>query len=296
MEMPKRIELWKHVYDRDDNAITRALSEMAWNLTAFSCVVEMVRRAPEEDGEKAINGMVMEMVAAGFWTSTMQGVRRLVDAYPLDGDRGVCSLRALVADARKARPHLTRRVFVEDIAGLAYDYERLAKQEHEFLRSHGAGGVDIPPELDPAPSQQRHAMFDWLSGSGPDSRHPEELIRLDVFESLEQRLARFDSLRDHVNVEIAHAGTEFSRSGRVLERWDLTDAKNTLKELVQIAELVGEWFCFSGVGSVLPHPQFDQFAHLDKPLFDQDPQALYAVWDDLANEIGGWHQVRPEDL
>ncbi|CAN7283166.1 hypothetical protein LJR168_001387 [Pseudoxanthomonas sp. LjRoot168] len=44
--MRQRIELWKRVFDTDDNAISKALSKLTWDLGAFSCVVEMVRQAP----------------------------------------------------------------------------------------------------------------------------------------------------------------------------------------------------------------------------------------------------------
>lgn len=294
--MRERIELWKHIYEQDDNAISRALSEMTWNLTAFSCVVEMVRRAPEQDGQKQLNGMMMEMLVSGFWASTMQGVRRLADPGSIHGLHGVCSLRGLVADAREVRHRLTRRVFVEDIAGLPYNYEALAAQEEQFLHAHGPGGVFIPREIDPAPSEQRHAAFDWLSGTSPSTSHPEDLIRDSIFEGLEGRLARLDTVVDHVNVVIAHAGTEYSRTGRVLDRWNLSDAKDAIKELVQIAELVGEWFCFSSVGTVLPHPQFDQFAHLDKAFYTGETQPLQDVWDELATEISQWHRITAEEL
>ncbi|WP_312770147.1 hypothetical protein [Pseudoxanthomonas mexicana] len=290
--MRHRIDLWKRIFDTDDNAISKGLSKLAWDLTAFTCVVEMVRKAPDTEGGKRLNGMILEMLVSGFWSSTMQGVRRLAERETIHGARGVCSIRGLLDDAKAVRHRITRRVFVEDIAGLDYNYVVTEDKYWQFMFSQPRGqGVWVPRELDADPSKQRHVLFDWLSGTTPQTSHPEDIIREDVFTSLEQRLARLDGVVEHVNVEIAHAATEFSRTGRALQNWNLTDAKDAIKELTQIAQFVGDWFCFSGVGTVLPHPQFDQFAYLDQPLFSDDRQLLQDTWDAMEQEISQWHDV-----
>lgn len=295
--MQRRIELWKQIYDTDDNAISKALSKLTWDLAAFTCVVEMVRQAPDLGTGKRVNGMVLEMLVSGFWSNTMQGVRRLAERETIHGPRGVCSLGGLLKDARDVRHRITRRVFVEDIAGLVYNYVRTDAQYWEFLLAQPQRqAVWVPQELDPDPSRARHELFDWLSGTSPSTSHPDDLIRDEVFDTLERRLAGLDAVVEHVNVEIAHAATEFSRTGRILQQWNLDDAKNAMRELTQLAEVVGDWFCYSGVGTVLPHPQFDQFAHLEEPMFSGDKQSLQDAWDALELEISQWHDVDPRML
>lgn len=296
--MRERIELWKRIYDTDDNSISKALSKLTWDLTTFTCVVEMVRQAPEDERGKRLNGMVLEMLVSGFWSTTMQGVRRLAERETIHGARGVCSLGGLIKDAKEVRHRLTRRVFVEDIAGLEYDFKAVEERywAYVFAQPPGPGGFFVPRELDSDAPEQRHTVFNWLSGTTPETARPEDVIREEVFELLERRLARLDGVVQHVNVEIAHAATEFSRTGRVLQQWNLSDAKDAIKELAQIAQLVGEWLCFSGIGTVLPHPQFDQFANLNQPLFSGDTQALQEVWDGLEREIGQWHDVDVQAL
>src|SRR5690606_11968758 len=124
----QRIELWKQVFDTDDNAISKALSGLAWDFAAFSCVVEVVRAAPDEGSGKRLNGMFLDMIVSGYWSNTMQGVRRLVEREAINGPRGVCSLGGLIQDTRSARDRLTRKVFVEEIAGLPYNYELIRDQ------------------------------------------------------------------------------------------------------------------------------------------------------------------------
>lgn len=263
----------------------------------FTCVAEMVRSAPDEGKGKRLNGTVMELLVSGFWTNTMQGIRRIADRGTIHGAKGVCSLGGLIIDAKAVRHQLTRRVFVEDIAGLEYDYQAVELRYWAYIRTQPAGeGILVPRELDSDPSRLRHELFDWLSGVDPALRSPNDVIRETVFDSLEAHLARLNGVVDHAHVEIAHAATEFSRNGRRLQKWDLTDAKDAMRTLAQVAQLAGEWFCYSGIGTVLPHPQFDQFAYLDQPLFVGDPAPLREIWRALEHEIADWHDIDPRTL
>ena len=47
---------------------------------------------------------------------------------------------------------------------------------------------------------------------------------------------------------------------------------------------------------MLPVPQYDQFLHLEKPLFAGDVADLQAVWDGLSEEMGRWHDVDGGDF
>ena len=297
--MRDRIALWKHAFDVDDNGVSPTLSQLAWNVAAFSCIAEAVRHAPDApDGGKCLNELTIELLASGFWSSTMLTVRRLVDrAHPLQGRHGVCSIGAIVNDVRSVRRRLTRRRYVEDIAGAAYNYELIRRRHWEYLeRQSGAGVVWIPRDLDETPSELRHAEFDWLSGTTPGTSSDVDVIRDEVFDRLEARLSRLDGVVEHATLHFAHAATEASRAGRVLDGWGLEQARACLQEVAQVAELVGRWFCGSGIGNVLPAPQFDVFEYLDVPLFTGDTAVLQATWHSLAEEAGRWHAVDHEDL
>jgi hypothetical protein len=291
--MRERIALWKRIFDTDDNAITKQVSKLAWDLAAFTCLVEVVRRAPDAGSGKRLNGLLIDMMATGFWSTTMQGVRKLAETMSIHGRRGVCSIGGLLQDIQAVRPRLTRRVFVEDIAGAEYDYEATRARYWQWVMEGEPGPKWVPPEYHYEISEKRHKVFDWLSGTTPETRTPDDVIREEVFINLAERLKRLDAVVEHVNVAVAHAATEASRAGRVLERWNLDDARAAIKELAQVAELVGSWFCFSGVGTVLPAPQFDQFEHLDQPLFQGDVAALREVWDRMSDEMEHWHEVDP---
>ncbi|MGN6111745.1 MAG: hypothetical protein ACTHOC_01830 [Luteimonas sp.] len=291
--MRERIALWKRIFDTDDNAITKQVSKLAWDLAAFTCLVEVVRRAPDAGNGKRLNGMLMDMMATGFWSTTLQGVRKLAETMSIHGRYGVCSIGGLLQDIQDVRHRLTRRVFVEDIAGVEYDYEATRARYWQWAMEGEPGPRWVPREYHYEISEQRHKVFDWLSGTTPETRTPDDVVREQVFIDLAERLKQLDAVVEHVNVAVAHAATEASRAGRVLDRWNLDDAKSAIKELAQIAELVGSWFCFSGVGTVLPVPQSDQFEHLDQPLYQGDVAALREVWDRLSDEMEHWHEIDP---
>lgn len=296
--MRQRVADWKRIFDMEENSISKALSRMAWDVAAYSCVVEMVRQAPDVGGEKQLNGMVMDLLATGFWNGTMQGIRRLVEKEPIRGLKGVCSLGGLVADVRACRDRLTREVYVCDIAGLEYNYHRTRATEEAYCNEQvrqGNRSFWIPREYHYERSLQRHAEFDWLSGVTVGTSTPDDLIRVEVFDMLEARLGRQSAIIEHVNVQVAHAATEASRAARVLEYWGLPDAKQAVREIAEVAQVVGNWFCFSGAGMVLPVPQFDQFAHLDTPLYIGDRARLQEVWDEFENDARNWHMFDPAE-
>lgn len=296
--MLDRIAEWKRVFETEENAITKALNQMAWDIAAYSCVVEMVRQAPTVYGEKQLNVLIMDMLASGFWAGTMQGIRRLVEVEPIRGPRSVCSLGSLIADVRASHGKLTRLVYVRDIAGLDYNYHSTYAAYEAFAteqRQQGKRSYWVPTKYHYELAIKRHEEFDWLCGVNSGASRPDDLIRIEVFDMLESRLRRLSSVIEHVNVDIAHAATEASRQGRMLERWGLADAKQALREIAEIAQVVGTWFCYSGAGTVLPFAEFDQFAHLDSPLFQGDRAKLQEIWTDFDREAQSWHLVDPTE-
>lgn len=291
--MKERIALWRQVFEQDRNSIQNTLTAVTWDLAAFSCFGEMVRLAPGTADRKHLNGMLLDMLAKGFWSNTMQAVRKLADGGSIHGKRGVCSLRGLIDDARAAKRQLTRRVFVEDIAGLDYDYEatKVRYWEYAFAQQPEGGAFFVPQELQYERSEARHEVFDWLAGVSPASRKPDDLIRDDVFDRLLARIAAVDDVVDHVNVVVAHAATQASREGRVLTRWQLDDAKRAVRALAEVTSLAGSWFCYSGMGTILPHAMFDQFEYLEAPLFAGDKEILRATWGAFETDAQEWTAI-----
>jgi hypothetical protein len=297
--MEQRIEAWRQAFEHDDNAVVPTLTTFAWNHAVFMSVVKAVELAPvDAEGNKPLNFSVLNLLRSSYWGGAILSIRRLVDPNPLNGPRGVSSLRSILNDVSACRRRITRRVYVETIAGLQYDEEDVDRRYWEYLLGQPPGvAVWVPPELHVEPISQRHDEFDFLSGIARDARTPEDLIDANVFERLEARLARVDAIAEHATVYFAHASTKESREGRELASFGPNDAMEALQILVETAELIGRWFLYRGVGDVLATPQFDQFENLDKPLLaDNQVEELRTQWDTFAERTALWPQINHSNL
>lgn len=297
--MKERIEAWRQAYELDDNAIVRSLVTFSWNLAAYMSVARMVEAAPDADeGGKQLNNLMLDLLHRSYWGGAVLATRRLLDRGGLHGTKGVCSLRALIADVKSCRCQITRRVYVEDIAGVEYDYEGVEQRAFEYLRARSSEGpVWMPPELDSYTIRIRHEQFDFLSGVGKAERCEGDLIQPSIFDRLESRLSRLNEVAEHATIHFAHPATQISREGRELEGWGMEDARAALQLLTETAEFVGRWFVNSGVGDVLPTPQYDQFAYLDKPMASAATVSdLRQQWDDFASETVRWPMIEDRAL
>lgn len=295
--MKEQVELWKQAFEDDEHAVLPTLVQFAWNYAAFSSVVELVRAAPEnERGGKQMNSMLLELLTSTYWGSAVMAIRRLVDRGSISGERGVYSLRSIINDAQGHRERLTRRVYIEVIARQPYDYEQVEQRYWQYVLGQVPGPVHVPPELHFELSQRRHEEFDWLSGVSQNNRSEDDLIQTEVFDRLKDRLARLDTIAEHGTIYFAHASTTESRAGRGLQNWNLHEAKEALRDLANVAEFVGRWFCGSGIGDILPTPQFDQFEFLDRPLIDGPTHVLQDRWDEFRDEVSSWPYIENTDL
>lgn len=294
--MRDRISSWKRAFEGDEQAVLPTLVNLAWNYASFSTIVEVVRHSPEDpDGSKQLSPLLFDLLIGCYWSNTLLALRRLVDKGPIQGPNGVCSITAIIQDARACRQRLTRKVYVEDIAGLPYNYEVVRGRHWRHMLAQPRGPQHIPRELWYEPSENRHAQFDWLSGTTPGNSTPDDLIREEVFDRLEARMAPLDGAAAHATVHYAHAATEASRNGRVLAQWGQGEAKEALKVLAETAELVGRWFCYSGIGNILPTPQYDQFRFLDR-LAPISEERLQQHWDDFDQEVDRWPSIDDQQL
>lgn len=297
--MRDRLETWRRALDTEPQSIRRQLHQLAWDIASFRTVVRMVREhQPDGDGEIPLNGNVMSMLRDGFWTSTFLAFRRLVDGADLEGNRGVYSLQSVLRDIRKHRAMITRRAFVEVIAGLPYDPELVEQEQWNYILAQPQGqGTWIPRELDAEPIRLRHAQFDFLSGKNPNERHPDDGIQDHVFDQLQARLNRAADIAEHVNVHYAHASTPESRQTRGLQQWNLDEAEDALRNLAETAEFMARWFINEPIGSLLATPQFDQFRHLDRPLMPSgDMTPLHEEWNAFGERSERWTNIEDTAL
>ncbi|WP_372501608.1 hypothetical protein P7L66_23855 [Tistrella mobilis] len=290
----QHIATWRDAFRDETTGIHRTIQDLLWNYAAFRTTVRIVRLSNEKRGSRPpLNQMMFNLVSEGYWSSLLLGTRRLLDKAPINGPKGVYSIRSVVNDVKASQNWLTRRIYVEKVLDAQYDLDRLHQEQHDHLVAANGRPVWGDPEL--MKSQAAHRHFDVLSGVSPSGRNPSDLISATVLEKIETRLASLDRIAEHVNSHVAHAGNKQSRQDRELGDFDIRDAEKTLRQLKEIADLVGVWFANEG-GAGLATYLGDQFEGLDHAVVDSaDLADLLEQWRLIDREIAEW-SIRPEDL
>lgn len=291
----ERVKIWKEAFEEDKNAVLPTLYDFATAYAIYILAGRIVELAStDEDGKKQVNFLLLNFIAESFWYRAILTIRRLLDNESLDGKRGVNSLRSILKDIRKCQPQLTRRAYLEDISGLAYDIEEVERKHDEFLIENARNGEAIwtPPQFHSRPIRLRHEEFDFLSGTDPSNRNSNDLIKLEIIDRLEARLSRLDIIVNHANKYIAHAATKTSRRNEntaEIYEWGSEEIKEAIRILAETAALVGKWFIYRGVGNILPVFQYNQFQYLDKAMVSPDNlEILHNNWNDLDREMEQW--------
>lgn len=289
----QHIAAWRDAFRDETTGIHRTIQDLLWNYAAFRTTVRIVRLANEKRGSRPpLNQMMFNLVSEGYWSSLLLGTRRLLDKAPIKGSKGVYSIRSVVRDVKESQSWLTRRIYVEKVFDAQYDLDRLQEQ-HDRLVATADGPVWGSREL--RKSKVAHCHFDVLSGVPVSERNPGDLTSDTIFEKIEVRLASLDRIAEYVSSHVAHAGNKQSRQDRELGDFDIRDAEKTLRQLKEIADLVGVWFANQG-GAGLSTYLGDQFDGLDHPVVDTaDLADLSEQWRLIDREIAEW-SIGPEDL
>ena len=290
----ERIAAWKQAFRDETTGIHKTVRDLIWNYAAFRTTIRIVRLGNERREETPrLNQMLFELISDGYWSSLLVGIRRLLDKGPIRGPRGVYSIRSVVNDVAEARTWLTRQKYIEEVLEARYNLGPMREEQHQRLTA--AKGAVVWGDPDLFRSEIAHEQFDFLSGVLPSNRRSDDLIDPAVLARIEVRLASLDTIGDHVNSHLAHAGNSESRQGRTLANFDIRGAQQALRELKQISDLTGAWFANEGGGGLATFIG-DQFEGLDKPLVDSDDIAHLAEhWREIDREVANW-SIAPRDL
>jgi hypothetical protein len=299
----KLVEWKRRLSDRDVHSIAQQLGRMLWR-SAFYRSINESRRYLLDDAEasKFANGALHELIDDGFFNLNAMAIRRLLDKGPSSGPKGVNSLYGLIKDVA-AHAHLITRANVLEARGLEYDFQPIRQKALDDAwaerKARNTNASFISGE-GWAEAESWHRFMDKLCGVTSDNRSPSDVPGRGKFQSLLDELERRGrTVRGWVDKFAAHAASPESIQTLDADHQALSLAKLWLAErvVVRVANFVA-LYVVDGVNlGGVAIPQFDQFAHLDRPFIE--PAALEPMekaWAAHAKDIRScerWFWDRP---
>ncbi len=287
----KRDEWLDILSGEDRHCIINQISQMTWDAASFQIVNEARRLAPDaEEGRVQINGLMHNLLDRCFFDSVMAAVRRLMDTYPIEGQRGVYSLTGLIDDMRKHR-HLFTREAMFHTEGLEYDYEPIREKCNEYAEKKRAAGEVasfVPKELWWEDHKGRHEQIDRLAGVEATNRGHSDMIAEQVFLDLRAKVeAACKEVIEHATKFIAHSASPDSRASVKADETRITLGHiwAAHKSLCEVASFIALVLLRDSCPGFLPIPQYDQFKYMDRPLIESSQfEELHKLWQGLEDK------------
>jgi len=276
---------------------------MTWNAAVFTVVNEARRLAPRHHGDGGgvqLNGMVHELINAGFFETQMTAIRRLADCGPFDGNKASYSLAALIDDMRNCSQVITREALLA-AEGLEYDHSEIKKRHDEYCLSQSRQGINsfwLPPALDYARILTRHKEIDALSGKTKKSRQRNDMVGEKIWGKLSDTVtSACKDIKVYATKYIAHAATPESRAAANVDKVkvSLAHIKQAHRALCDVANFISIYLLSGSQQHFLPTPQYDQFLYITSPLVSTKTlPAVRDAWKHFERSLddsAGWRKL-----
>lgn len=274
-----------------ETAVASQIHALTWHTVVFRTLNEARRLEPE----RAVNGAMWELIAAGYATIMAMGVRKLVDKDPRTD-----SVWNVLIQVEKRTELLSRENFV-CYDGIPYDHEGAYMRYVESLDMSSGGHVGWLPTTGPeawATSQMLHKAFDDLAG-GPTKRKRIQTVQPYIIANLKSLLSqpaieKVCAMADRV---VAHA-ERFAEGGEAAPTVTYNDIDEALRIIVRVTNFLSSRFFYDAAfGSVVPTPQFDVLDALDQPwVTSENLPALQEHWYALSKTLDDWASDSGDDL
>lgn len=266
-----------------ETSVMNQVHELTWHTAVFRTLNEARRLEPH----RTVNGVMWELITAGYANLMTLGIRRLVDK-----DDKTDSVPNIIARIERRPELLTREQYI-CYDGLPYDHEAVEKRHVESLDLSAGGHVGWLPTKGPdawATSKLLHTAFDALSGY-PAKRNRGDAVQPKILADLKDSL-RHPTIKKVCTMaekRFAHAERIAEGSGAVpAATYDDIDV--ALRIIVRVANFLSTAFFFDATfGSVVATPQFDMLEALDQPWATTETiPALHRHWHDLSAAMNQW--------
>jgi len=294
---------WCKCFDDNDvnsinSQITRMLCDYSvWNLINGS--KQYIEK--DSDGVPLANVALYNSINKWFFETQMIAVRRLIDEYGIEGNRGVNSIMSVLKDMIENVEYLTRENIFE-LRKLQYDYAELNEAEQKWLSEHdGSTGAfrQIPSELDFAPSVELHRLINILSKTSETRREKSDTVDVKFLNQLKDELSeQCQKFKTFVDKYCAHAATEESRNGINADDLEVTvsEYKEAHKLLCKYANFI-QVLLMDRSNRFLPIPPPNLFLYWGRPIFQGgDIKLLKEHWKQYEDEVSQWRSMSFDEL
>jgi len=295
IEYRKKRELWLHWYgvNKDvPHSVQQQIFSMLFMDLAYRSITQP-RQTGEPDVNLAIrNGLLAHLLDQGYVASQVFAIRRLLDKRV-----DVISLRRLLNDIQSCRNLITREIYVSH-NGAPYDPD--SWQELPQGIEHQIWGIHAPGLSQYLASKYRHETFDQLAGVDASNRQRGDLIREEVFQTLNAWLdnspaAHFITLSHKF---FAHAADMQSLGSLKYSGIKLDDVEAAQRAIIRVERAITDEILFvAEAREVVPMPPLGLYQKLQFPYCSGDSIAeMDKMWNALAKERNQWRYGISEEL
>jgi hypothetical protein len=283
---------WYRLHKDVPNNIQQQIFSMLFMDLAYRSVTQP-RQAGEQDANLAVrNGLLAHLLDQGYVASQVFAIRKLLDKAP-----DVISLRRLLNDIRNNSSLITREVYVSH-NGVPYDpdsWKQLPQQvEYQIF------GIQAPGLSHYLASKHRHETFDLLAGVKSSLRQRGDLIRDEIFQTLNSWLdsspaAHFVTLSHKF---FAHAADMKSLGSLKYSGIKLEDVTSTQRAIIRVERAITDEILFVAEGrEVVPMPPLGMFQGLQFPYSPVGSISdMEKMWDLLTEERNKWRDGISKEL
>jgi len=290
----KRAE-WLRLYEfrRDEpNNIEGQIIGMTFLDMSYRMMTKPRNDIPQDVNIAARNGLLAHMLDLGYAATQVLAIRRL-----LDKGRNVASLQRLLTNLKSNRKLITRENYV------AYDGKPYNPDGWQSLPTSPEiqiWGSEAPGLHGYLMSNERHKLFDKLSGVSETNRSRTDLISKSIFDRLEGwlRSAEAEKLVTLSHEFFAHAADSNSLGAPVGSGVLLSDIEKAQRAIVRVERAITDDILFIGVArEVVAMQPLGFLSALDEPYVTAETIAkMDAHWDELKAERETWSQGYDSDL
>jgi hypothetical protein len=295
IEYRKKRELWLNWYGLHQDVphnIQQQIFSMLFMDLAYRSITQP-RQAGEQDANLAIrNGLLAHLLDQGYVASQVFAIRRLLDKRP-----DVISLRRLLKNIHNCRNLITREIYVS-YNGAPYDPDSWQQLPQEIERK--IWGIDAPGLSQYFASKYRHETFDQLAAVDASNRQRGDLIREEVFQTLNSWLdnspaAHFITLSHKF---FAHAADIKSLGSLKYSGIKLADVAAAQRAIIRVERAITDEILFvAEAREVVPMPPLGLFQKLQFPYCLADSiTEMDKMWDGLTKERNQWRYGISEEL